>query len=788
MIRHPLMSGLTLATLVIGVASTAIVFSVVHAVVLAPLPVDEPDQLVHVSQTSPQGRRYSTSEPNFVDFRARSRSFTEMAAMGWNTPILSGVGDPESVDGRMVSHTFFGLLGIAPVLGRDFLPDEDVFGGATDVVLLAEGAWQRRFGGDPDIVGGTITLDGVNRRVVGVVPSDRAWTGVEVFTPLAPNPDVYRDDQRLETIARLATGVTLEDARRDMSDLAAQLSVEYPESNDRWGAAVRPIRAWLVGEQLTRLGTLLLGSVVLFLLMACASVSNLLLARASVRVREMGVRAALGAGRARIASQLATEAAVLAMVGGGLAVVLAFEGLRVVQAVGPGDIARLGQASVDGTVLLVSAGAAMATVMVAGIAPALLLMRDEVFRFLRAGARVGSGLGSGLRSSLVVVQFALAVTVVSGAALLTRSFVELQAVDMGFDAGGMVRFAVRLPDEQFTQVAREDFLRLLKEGVEAIPGVESMGATTAAPFAQMRPSNFVARSDQEPDRQEDFQPVSWRAVTGDFFEAAGIPLLSGRAFGPQDRTDRAGEVQNPPVIIDRTLADLLFPGEDPVGRLVTWFLPGGRQCEIVGVVESARDERIDAEARPRIYRPFTFTAWDQPTVLVRTAGAPEDVIPALRAATLAVDRSVPAISPTAVSEDVRATVAWPRFSMQVLTIFGMVALLLAAMGIYGVTSFSVSQKRHEIGVRMALGAEPTGVHWMVVRRALRLAAVGIGLGVVASLGLTRFLEHVLYDVSTTDPLTFLVVPVVMGLVAVMSTWIPARRAVSLDPREALVSE
>jgi len=788
MLRHPLVSGLTLATLVVGVSATTIVFSVVHAVVLSPLPFHESERLLHVSQTSPQGRPYSISEPNFVDFRARQRSFVEMAAMGFDNPILSGLGDAESVEGMRVSHTFFSLLGITPILGRDFLAEEDLFGGATDVVLLSEGAWQRRYGSDEDVVGSTMFLDGSARRIVGVVPSGRAWPGVEVFAPLAPNPDVFRDDQRLEAIGRLLPGVTIEQAARDMSEIALQLSDEYPESTDRWGAAVQRARDWLIGPQLTQLGGFLLGPVGLFLLMACASVSNLLLARATVRLQEMGVRAALGAGRGRLAAQLTVEGLVLAVLGGALSVVLTLQGLRIVQALGPADIARLGEAGVNTSVLLVATAAAALAVVAAGAAPALLMVRGSVFSGLRMGSGAASGTGRRFRDGLVVAQFALAVTVVLSATLLTRSFVRLQNVELGFEPSGLLRFAVRLPDDRFSQATREDFLRLLREDVEAIPGVEAMGATSAPPFSRFGPSNFVARSDQEPDRQEDFVPVSWRAISGDYFAAAGIPLLAGRLFGPEDRPAPRDQVLNPPVIIDRALADMLWPGQDPLGRLVTWFLPGGRQCEVIGVVASARDEQVEGMPRPRIYRPFSYTFWDQPSVLVRTAGEATDLIPTLRRAVLSLDAAVPAISPAPVEQDLRETIAWPRFTMQVLTVFGFIALALAAMGIYGVTAFSVAQRRREIGVRVALGAEPAGVHWMVMRGAMRLALPGIVVGVAVSLGLMRFLETLLFDISSVDPVTYLLVPSTLALVAVASAWLPAKRAVRLDPRSALVSE
>lgn len=787
MVRHPLSSGLTVATVAVGVAAATVVFSVVHAVVLAPLPFEEPDRLVHVSQTSPQGRLYSTSEPNFVDFRERQRSFVEMAAMSFESPVLSGLGDPVSVDGRRVSHTFFSLLGIDPILGRDFLPSEDRAGGPSDVVILSESAWQRRFGGDEEVLGRTLLLDGRAHEVVGVVPSGRAWPGVEVFTPLAPEPDLYRDDQRLEALARLAQGVTLEAARQDMEGVAADLSEAYPESNDGWGAAVRPIRDWLVGERLTRLGAILLGAVALFLLMACASVSNLLVARASARTGEMGIRTALGAGRSRLVGQLLAEGAVLAATGGAVALLLSRQGIALVKAFGPDDIARLGEATLDGGMLLVAMGASVVTVAVAGLAPALLLVRRRSAGLLVAGGRSGTTGGQGLRNALVVAQFALAVTVISGAGLLGRSFMELQRVELGFDPASAVRFTVRLDDARFDQRARADYMERLAMEIGTLPGVEAVGATTAPPFSPMRPSNFVAPSDREPDRQEDFQPVSWRAVTPGYFEATGIPVLQGRVFRPDDY----GEPGEPPasaVVVDRALADLLFPGESPVGRRVTWFLPGGQQLEIVGVVASTRDERVDVEARPRIYRPFTFSAWEQPAVIVRTTADPGTLIPSLRAATLRVDSSVPAIAPRVISEDVRRTVAWPRFSMQVLTLFGLVALVLAAMGIYGVTAFSITRRRHEMGVRIALGADPEGVRRMVARRTLRLAGMGIVVGLAAALVLGEALEAILYGVPVADPLTFALVPLLAGLVALVSTWIPAHRAVSLDPRSALMAE
>ncbi len=782
--RRPLDALLPLATLVVGVAATAIVFSVVHAVVLSPLPYEDPGRVVHVSQTSPQGRIYSTSEPAYVDFRARQRSFTGMAALTAVTPILGGEDRPVSVDGLRVTATFFPVLGLEPVLGRTFTEAEDTWGAEADAAVLSQAAWRSRFAGDPAIVGRTVVLDGRPREVVGVVPSELAWPGVEVFLPLAPNPEVDRDDQRLDVVARLAPGATLETANRDMADIAAALSDAYPESNDSWGAVVRSARDWRIGDRMRRLGSLLLGAVLLFLVLTCATLSNLLLVRATSRAREMGVRTALGAGRRRLTAQLVTEGVLLALVGGSVALLAARSGLRAVQAFGPGDIARLDQATLGGPVLGVALGAALATVLVAGAAPALVLRGVGPFRHLRRGS--SSGPGSRLRDALVVAQFALAVTVVSGATLLTRSFAELQSVELGFRTEGMVGFTVRLPDGSWDQAARQDHLDRLQRELEALPGVRSVGATTAPPFARMRPSNFVARSDREPDRQEDFLPVSWRAVTGDYFAAAGIAVLAGRTFVQGDRPlDRL----HPPVIVDETLARTLWPdGADPVGRLVTWFLPGGQQCEVVGVVASVRDERIEDDPRPRIYRPFTFTAWDQPAVLVRTAGDAAGLVPAIRDAALRVDPGVPAIAPSPLDDDLDETVAWPRFSMLVLGVFGLVALLLAGMGVYGLTAFAVARRQRELGVRVALGASPSRIRWLVVARGLRLAALGIALGLVGSLLLAGALRSILYGVSPTDPVSFAGGIGTLAVLAVVAAWLPARRVLRIGPREALVSE
>lgn len=645
--------------------------------------------------------------------------------------------------------------------------------------------------GSAGSVGTRRSSGGIPRQVVGVVASERAWPGVEVFVPLSPDPDEGRDNQIIEAVGRLAPGVGLEDARADVAAIAEALAAEYPASNEGWGAQVITVRDWLVGPRVTRMGHFLLGAVTLLLLMACASVANLRVAEASVRLPEMGVRAALGAGRRRIALQLLVESLVLAGIGCVVAVVLTYQALPLLRSLASGEVARLADAAIDAPVLAVALAAAFVSVVVSGLAPALVVNRSGVLGSLRAGARGPSGAGRRLRDLLVAGQLALAVAVVLAAGLMTRSFVRLQAVDLGFDSAGMVRFAVRLPEARYAPDERQGYLEQLQDALASVPGVEAVGATNAAPFSWSTPSNFVARSDREPDRQQDFEPVSWRAVSGDYFEAAGIRLLAGRTFRSDDGTRPVGtdaESHHPPVIIDRALADLLWPGGDPVGRPLTWFQPGGFQARVVGVVSTVRDERIDAAPRPRLYHPYGFAPWAEPSVVVRAGRDPAALIPALRRATLSVDPEVPAMSPTLTRDDLREKAAWPRLGMQILTAFATAALLLAAMGVYGVTAFAVARRRREIGVRMALGARPAGVMGLVLRRVLVLTAAGIAAGLVLALLLTGFLDRILYDVSSLDAVTFVAVPTLLAVVALAAAWIPARRAMRLNPRDALLPE
>jgi predicted permease len=684
------------------------------------------------------------------------------------------------------------LLGIDPILGRQMVPDEDVTDSGDRVVLLSQDFWESRFGGDETLLNGALILDGVPHTVIGIVPSGRGFPGVDIFTPLRADPLSDRGNHMIQTMARLAPGVTLEDARQDMTTIAVALSQEYPEANAGWSAAVSTLQNWRVGDRLTRIATFLMLSVGLLLLMACGSVAAILIARATGRQREMGLRAALGAGRRRIVAQLLTESALLGVLGGGLGVILAVVGTPAVRALGPGSMASLGQASVDGRVLAVALAASAAAVLIFGLGPALFATRGRLFDALREGAPSVSRGHHRLRDALVVVQFALAVVVVLGAGLTTRSFSQVQAVDLGFRPEGALQFSLGLPDGPYTGPQRVAFLEQLILQIEGLPGVDAAGVSMASPFSDFQASNMVAPADNVPDRVDDFLPVSWRAVDSGYFPALGARLMAGRNFDAGDRPpeseDEVADGFVVPVVIDQRLAADLWGEGDAVGRGVVWGDPTGPTMTVVGVVSPVRDESVQNDPRPRIYLPYSLFPWPTPSVLVRASTDPTGLVPAIRAALRDMDPNVPMMDVATLPSITREAVAWPRFTMQVVSAFGLMAVILAAMGIYGVVSFGVLRRRREIGIRIALGAEPGSVVGLVLRHAVRLAGLGIALGVVLALAGTGFIESILYGIQPTDPLTFAALPVALGLIALLASWLPARRATRIDPRDALTSE
>jgi len=792
-IRNPGFSVLAVLTLALGIGATTVVFSVVNAVVLSPLPFNDADELVQINERTPQGDGFSMSEPNYLDFRAEQRTFTDIAAFTLGDRVWTGTGDAEELGGLRIAHSLMPILQIDPSPGRGFLPEEDEVGAADMVVLLARGFWEDRLGADPDVVGSTLTLDSQPYTVVGVVETDEAFPGVQIFTPLRPDPATDRGNHIVSAIGRLADGISVREAWADLASIAQRLSDEYPVTNAGWSVELQSMESWRIGDRLTRLGYFLLSAVGLLLLMACASVSNLLVARATIRQKEMGLRAALGAARGRILRQLLTESILLAAVATVVGVALAAWAMPMVRSLGPSDVARLEEASLNGTVLTVSLLAAALTVLLAGLVPALHTARGRLFESLRDGSASNIPGGRRLRDALVVAQFAMAIVVVLGAGLMIRSFSALQGQELGFAPELTVEMDLSLSPAVYSDGERVIFMTGLEERVAALPGVTAVGAGMTSPFGDFRASNFVARADRMPDRTEDFQSVSWRSVTPGFFGALDLDVVEGRNFTaadapPEDMSEEAMEAFEPVTIIDENLARTLWPDKSALGERLVWGEMDGMHLRIVGVVETIRDEFLDGLPRPRVYIPYSLFPWADPVLLVRSEAGSWSMIPGVRDVIREMAPNMPVPTAVPLSDALSNQVAWPRFSVLVLTAFGIVAMVLAAMGVYGVVTFGVARRQREIGIRIALGAEPGSVVGLVLRRGLVLAGTGMAVGVLSALALSRFLESILFGTEATDPATYIAVVGVLGIVTLAACLVPAMRATRVDPTLALAGE
>ncbi len=786
--RNPGFSLLAVLTLALGISASTVVFSVVNAVVLRPLPFEDVDELVSIRETTPRGDRFSVSEPTFLDWSATQQSFADIAGFTGGGATLIGDGAPESLAGLRISHSFFPLLGIAPIMGRSFSPDEDLPGAQARVVMISEGLWRRRFGGSTDIVGTNLVFDDGGYTLIGVVATETAFPGNDVFVPLRADPESDRSNHELEIIGRLASGVSMTGATADMQRIAAIIGEAHPATNADWGVQLLSLTETRIGPTLSRLGYFLLAAVGLLLLMACVSVSNLLIARATARQQEIGIRAALGAGRTRIGRQLLTESSLLGLFGGVLGVAVAAWAVPLLRTVGANTVPRLETASIDATVLLVSLLVSFAAVVLFGLVPSLHVARGRLFSPLRTGAVSPSSGRGRLRDTLVVAQIALSVLVLVGTGLMVRSFVQLQRVELGLSHDDVLTFGLVIPPSSYDGEARGDFVHALEDSIARLPGVELVGTTMVRPFAGFRPSNFVAPTDRVPDRVEDFTPISWGAVTPGYFAALDIRLQKGVVWDPLAPAANMEEGEQPGIVIDRLLADQLWPGQDAIGQSLVWNQIGGTTARVIGVVATVRDEAVAVDARPRLYWHYRDMPWVRVSVMVRTSVGPETTVPAIREVVGGLDSNMPIFDVSTFDAMLADNVAVPRFTMQVLAGFAMAALLLAAMGIYGVTAFGVQCRTHEIGIRMALGARSGQMVRMLLTRGVSLTILGLILGTAGAAVLAQLVETLLYETATIDAVAFAGAAVMMGSVAVIASWIPARRAARVDPKTALASE
>ncbi|HXY30259.1 MAG TPA: ABC transporter permease [Gemmatimonadaceae bacterium] len=790
LLKSPAFTAIAVLTLALGIGANSAIFSVVNAVVLRALPFKDPDKLVFVYEVL-HGERQSVSPPNFRDVRSASHAFTDMSAVVGATYNLTGRGQPERLSAVGVSAGFFSLLGVGAELGRTFTPDEDSVGAAR-VVVLSHGLWQRRFDGDRRVIGQVIVLDGQPHTVIGIAPAGFTYPRkAELWTPLVLTPGDLADGERgaqyLRVIGRLRPGVLLADANRDLGVIGARFASAYPKfmTDGTFGAAGMQDR--IVGEVRPKL-LVLLGAVGFVLLIACANVANLMLVRSAGREHEVAIRTALGASRRRLVRQLLTESVMLSLAGGILGVLVAQWGMDLLTSFGPRDIPRLDEVRLDGVVLLVTTLTAVVTGLLFGLAPAIGTSRPDLVRRLREGGRgLRSGPGSGrLRSGLVVAETALALVLLAGAGLLIHSFYNLERVDPGFRTDHVLMFSVSLPDANYpNDTVQREAITALRERVRALPGVTSASIAFGPPLSGIRfgiSYDVVGRPPTPPGQDVSAQI---RPVTPEYFATMGVPLMSGRGFTDQDR----GSPQV--VIVNREFVRRTFPHENPLGQHITlgWTQAGVRQGgEIVGVVGDVKQFALDQDAEPDVFLPLAQCPVQQLSVVLRTRGDPLTLVGPARAAVHAVDPDLPIFSVASLEQMVDESVAQPRFYMMLLAAFAVLAVLLAAIGLYGVIAYGVAQRQHEIGVRMALGARPGDVLGLVVRQGMSMTGVGVLIGVALSLAMSRVMASLLFGVSSRDTITFALVLPLLGAVAFLACWLPARRAARVDPAVALRAE
>ena len=789
--RTRTLTALMVLTLGLGIGANTAVFSIVNTVILQPLPFPDADRLINVFERTPSGTPFSGSEPNFLDFRESTQSFEALAAMPFPQPQLTllGDGEPRRLAGIAATSEIFQIIGARTVIGRIFSSDEEVAGDPRRVVVLEEDFWRRRFGEDPGIVGRDLNLDGEAWRVIGVVSSNFSMVREgDVWIPFAPSADADRGDHRLSVIGKLGAGVSLEAANDELSAIAAGLGDKYPDTNGGWGVALVSFSDWLVGSEARQTTLLLQCAVGLMLLLACANVSNLLIARATTREREIGLRCALGAGRLRIVRQLLTESVFLSLLGGATGAVIAYICIPVIATLNPEALPRLEDVSLDTGVLLFTLAVSIGVGLLAGLAPALQISRNDVSDVLRDRQSSGTFGARKLRDVLVVAELALAMVILIGAGLIGASFQRLYQVDAGFETTSVTAVQIELPTTKYQEGGDEtrklyrDVLQLVRE----IPGIDSAGAGIVDPFRDLRPS--IAVGNETAETMDEFIRIQWRAVTEGYFETLGIPLLRGRRFDNRDQIRSAEGRDEPEVLISASLAQKLYGDDDPIGRVVQWAQPGDFKIRVAGVVGDVRDVFLSALPEPTLYLNHELVGFPSMNIFVRSQASAGALAAPIRDSLWAVDQDLPAPQIWPLGENLTDAVSGPRLNAVLMSTFALVALVMACMGIYGIMSYTVARRRREIGVRLAIGGRPRDMVGLVLKRGLVLISLGTVIGVAGALGLSRYFESLLYQTSPTDTGTFVGLASVLTLIGVLACAIPAVRASQIDPSTPLREE
>jgi putative ABC transport system permease protein len=789
--KNPGFTLIAVITLALGIGANTAIFTVVNAVLLRPLGFHDPSRLVIVAEKSPYPT-ITTSYENYVDWRAQSQSFESMEGTRGATIALTGAGDPERLNSRYATAGLFPLLGVDAMVGRTFRAEEDAAGGAP-VVLLSYGLWQRRFGGAADAVGKSITLDSRPYTIVGVLPKGfELLQPADVFLPFTPWAKTLPDDRNwhpgIYAVARLKPGVTREQARTEMVGITKRLENQYPEYNTGISADVVGLQDRLVQNVRPAL-LLLLGAVSFVLLIACVNVANLLLARAASRGREIAIRTSMGASRWRIVRGLLTESVLIAVTGGALGLLVASAALGPLLHMAEGSVPQIVSVGLDRSVLLFTLVVSVLTGLVFGIVPALRTGKIDLRETLNEGSR-GSTTGRGhhrILGALVATEIAVALLLLIGSGLLLRSFSRLQEVSPGFQPDHLLVADLPLSQNAYAKPElRYEFFDRLVERAKTLPGVKSAGAASFLPVSgggSLIQFNIEGRPPKTP---HDYVAAGYRTVTPQYMETMGVPLLQGRNIA-------VGDVEKAPavVVINASMARTYFPGENPLGKRMQIGATPDKDVpymEIVGVVGDVL-QGLDTDAKAEMYLPYrqadTVLPVFQLSVVLRTSGDPRLQAAALRSAVREIDPNQPVVKIRTMEENMATSVTEPRFRTWLIGIFAALALVLAAVGIYGVMSYSVNQRTNEMGIRVTLGAQPNDVFRIVVGEGLRLALIGVGVGLIGALAATRVLRTFLYGVSAIDPVTFAITAALLILVAVAACYFPARRATRVDPMVAL---
>jgi putative ABC transport system permease protein len=787
--KQPIFTAGVVLMLALGIGATTAIFSVVYGVLLRPLPFPEPDRLVQVWGSIPARglTRNSLTEANFWDMRDMNRTFEELGAYHGDSFTLTDGGNPERVTGGRVSVGFFRALGVRPVAGRLFEPGEDEPGSPTDRVLLSHGLWTRRFGSDRGLIGRTIMLDGRPYEVLGVLPAGTPWLNIaDAFTPFIRRPDANRGSWEYVGLGRLKPGVTLQAALADLERVAKELEARYPDTNKGAGAAIGSSDEWIASDQLRRTLWILLGACGLLLVIACVNVTNLLLARASTRVRETAVRTALGASRADLVRERLTESVLLSVAGAGVGWLVAIGMLAILKAFDPGGIPRLADVDLNGWVLAFSALAALVVGIATGLIPALQAPLADVLPALRQGQRgaVGERRHDVIRSLFVGAEVALSLTLLIGAGLLVRSLVQVLNVERGFQTEQRLLATVSIPgayaDARRAQIVTDILARL-----ETMPEVVSVALVSGRPLSRGSTGLGIVAADHQDIPEASVPWATWRVVTKDYFRAMGLPVIAGRGFTEQDEIGKPWRA-----IISQRLAEQLWRSENPVGKTaILWKGQGNRQAEVVGIVGNMRERGLENDPTLAVYFP-AYGALDATTLqlVMHTKGRPEAVVPALRAAVSSIDSNLPVSGIRTLEEIVTTSVGTRRFTMLLLAVFAGLALVLAVAGVYGVLAYSVARRTAEIGVRLALGAQRRQVLGRVFAYGMRPVLVGMVIGLAATLWLSQFMASLLFGIQQVDLLTYVAASVTLTSTAALACYVPARRVLGVDPVAALRTE